>query len=560
MAGWLPTVRTQQFLSDSFSGATVILSLTKEKSDYAGNCIQISRSNGSSQTTIGFTGTALDMTSLNTYLSGGTAFVDTWYDQSGNANDATSTTTKRWQIIVDTDGLPSLVTANSASGMEIADAASHKTTKIDLYFVGKIGETYNNSTDYWTVMAAWTPTGLAENVSRWAFMLSEGGFGDGLELPRNGTNGTRTSLTPPTTIPLGNGLRTNFAVWHYNSERLALRRNDTLLWDDVTAGNSSTANVTYSGTGKIVLGQNFDNTENSRGTFRAFVIYGTTRADHSSICTFLTNRWLISEFPTSYNSGDGWLWTPNYFPNFIVDASNDANGMRWWYEHGGYPDNGSRGPSFALASNVNNGVTFSRHAVYPGDSDTIVNGSERSERGGFLGASTEINKGDDWEVFSQFYIEAGASQTEDWCLGFQFHHHVSSTPDLMYISFKNDQFQVVSSRGGVDTNRGSPVGFSRDTWYAVRIKGKWSSGGTTDTLDVWLGANGGTLTQIVTGVNGSLFSTDDTSAYCKQGIYRGFPGANSGAFAIRHSNYRFSKTPGAYSSLVTTQPALPTHA
>src|SRR5262245_27914836 len=120
---WLLFARpdTPVYLLDSYSGATVLLSLTKENSAYSGPCLTISRSNGSSPTDIGFSGTALDMVALNSYLAGGTAFVDVWYDESGNGNNATQTTlSKRFQIIVDTDGVPSLI-GGGTRGMEIAD-------------------------------------------------------------------------------------------------------------------------------------------------------------------------------------------------------------------------------------------------------------------------------------------------------------------------------------------------------------------------------------------------------------------------------------------------------
>src|SRR5579872_4421880 len=97
-------------LTDLYPSPTVLLSLSKENSSYVGNCLTISRSDGTSSTNIGFTGNNLDTTSLNTFLGGGTAFIDKWFDQSGNGNDATqSTLAKRWQIIIDTDGLPSTV-------------------------------------------------------------------------------------------------------------------------------------------------------------------------------------------------------------------------------------------------------------------------------------------------------------------------------------------------------------------------------------------------------------------------------------------------------------------
>lgn len=556
------------FLSDSFSGATVLLSLTRESSAYHGDALVVSRSNGSASTRIGYVGNALDLAALNAYLVGGTAFVDTWFDQSGNGNDANQgTQAKRWQIILDTDGLPSLI-GGDGLGMEVADNATHKTAKIELFMVSKIGATFNNSTNYDSVMAAWMATSstTAESQSRWGFVLSEGGFGDGLELVKNATAKSRTGTSLPASIPLGNGYRTKFHTWNYSSEKLVVRRNGVTLWDDNAINGTAAADVTYSGTGKLYIGNNAAYTQCGAASVRAVVIYGTTRADNVAISSYLQTRFGTSENPTTYSTGDGWLWTPDYNSTFVTDSSDDVNGLRWTREHGAYRDDGVRGPSMAFASNVSNGASYMRMAVGVNDNDTVVTGAERAEREGLIGGVTTIAKGDDFERFAQFYIEAGSPQIGNWADIFQIHYAGGASPDICFLSVQGNQtpgngadlFQVATQRNGSETNRGSGVGYSRGVWYAARWKGFWSSGGSSDTLQVWLGANGGTLTQIVN-VSGSLFSTDATGAYIKQGIYRGFPTNNPGILAVRFANEQFSKTAGAFAAFVTSQPALPTH-
>lgn len=563
---YISSVSVFDYLADKFPSPTVLLSLSKENSSYAGPCFRIRRSSDSTQRDIGFNGKFADASVFLSFVGSSNGFVTIWYDQSGNGNDAIqATTTKQWQVIIDIDGKLSLVGANGL-GMEISDSASHKTAKIEAFLVGKIGVTFNNGTNYDTVMAAWmaTTSTTAESQSRWGFVLSEGGFGDGLELVKNATARTRTGATLPSNIPLGDGYRAKFNTWNYSSEKLIVRRNGVTLWDDFVINGTPASDVTYTGTGKLYVGNNAAYTQCSRGSFRTLVIYGTTRADNVAISFYLQTIWQTGENQNSYSTGDGWLWTPDYSTNFNVDSSDDVNGLRWTREHGAYPDDGVRGPSMAFASNVSNGVPFVRFAVGVNDNDTIVTGSERAEREGLLGGVTKIAKGDDFERFIQFYIEPGSPQTGNWADIFQIHYDGGASPDICFLSVQGnsspglgtDTFQVVTQRNGADTARGSGIGYSRGTWYAVRWKGFWSAAGATDTLQVWLGLNGTTLTQIVN-VSGSLFSTDTSGAYIKQGIYRGFPAGNPGVLAVRFANEKFSKTSGAYSSFVTSQPTLP---
>lgn len=553
---------------DQFTGATVLLSLTKESANYGGNCVQISDSAGSNQVTIGFTGTSINTTALNAALAGGNRYVDTWYDQSGNGNNATQATlSKRYQIIVDTDGLPTLTSPHqhATTGMVIADNASHKTTVIDAYFVSKLGYHNFDSVNYWHCWLGWMATTATsfETQARWAIGESDD---SGLELPRNATAfAQRQDSSIPSNIPLNATRSLEWMCHHYNSNRLAYRSNDELFWDDVTNNGTATANVTYTGTGALYIGMQGDGAANSNSEWRAIVLYGTTRADRASIASYLISRWSVNTtFPTSYDSGDGFLWTPQYSTNFNLTSSDDANGLRYWYESPGRRDNGVRGPSIAIANNVSNGATLARCAMYDFDSDMMVTGAERVERGVRIGASTAIAKGDTFERFWQFYVEPGASMTGSWCMIGQVHYDTGASPDIMFLDMRSNNVEVISQRNGADTSRSTPTGYSRSTWYAVRVRGVWSSGGASDVLQVWFGANGTTLTQI-TNASGSLFSTDTSGAYPKQGIYRGEqnvqdpPHANNGLFAVRFANEMFSKTSGAYAAYVTSQPSLPIH-
>ena len=75
---------------DDYPGATAAYSLRKLDKDYTGNAILIRRSSDGSTQNIGFSGNDIDEASVNTFCSGTSCTVQTWYDQSGNGNDLSS--------------------------------------------------------------------------------------------------------------------------------------------------------------------------------------------------------------------------------------------------------------------------------------------------------------------------------------------------------------------------------------------------------------------------------------------------------------------------------------
>ena len=77
-------------LLDTYTGAAAAYSLRKLRTAYTGSAIRVRRSNDNAETDIGFNVFGeLDTVSLASFCSGTDGFVKTWYDQSGNANDAT---------------------------------------------------------------------------------------------------------------------------------------------------------------------------------------------------------------------------------------------------------------------------------------------------------------------------------------------------------------------------------------------------------------------------------------------------------------------------------------
>ena len=89
-------------LLDTYPGAAAAYSLRLLDSDYAGSAIRVRRASDNTEQDIGFDGNGdLDTSALATFCAGTDGFVKTWYDQSGNANDATQTTTSAQPKVYD---------------------------------------------------------------------------------------------------------------------------------------------------------------------------------------------------------------------------------------------------------------------------------------------------------------------------------------------------------------------------------------------------------------------------------------------------------------------------
>ena len=98
-------------LLDLYPSAAAAYSLRKLRAAYTGSAIRVRRSSDNTEQNIGFTALGdLDTSALTTFCSGTNGFVTTWYDQSGNANNAVQTTAANQPQIVSSG---SVLTVNS---------------------------------------------------------------------------------------------------------------------------------------------------------------------------------------------------------------------------------------------------------------------------------------------------------------------------------------------------------------------------------------------------------------------------------------------------------------
>ena len=128
-------------LLDTYTNAAVAYSLRQLRTAYTGAAIRVRRSSDNAEQDINFVGGDLDTSSLLTFCGAGNGFVTTWYDQSGNANNATQSTAFNQPQIVSSGAMITTNGKNSISfsGTKLMLLASSITIGASNYtsFVGK---------------------------------------------------------------------------------------------------------------------------------------------------------------------------------------------------------------------------------------------------------------------------------------------------------------------------------------------------------------------------------------------------------------------------------------
>lgn len=87
-------------LLNDYSGAAAAYSLRLLDNTYTGDAIKVRRSSDNAEQDIAFVNNELDTATLESFATGTNAFVTTWYDQSGNGNDAVNATAAEQPQIV----------------------------------------------------------------------------------------------------------------------------------------------------------------------------------------------------------------------------------------------------------------------------------------------------------------------------------------------------------------------------------------------------------------------------------------------------------------------------
>jgi hypothetical protein len=101
LASDLTVTGSATLLLDLYPNAAAAYSLRKLRTAYAGSAIRVRRSSDNTEQDIGFVSGNLDESALTTFCGAGNGFVTTWYNQSGNAGNATQSTAVNQPKIVD---------------------------------------------------------------------------------------------------------------------------------------------------------------------------------------------------------------------------------------------------------------------------------------------------------------------------------------------------------------------------------------------------------------------------------------------------------------------------
>tara|TARA_R100001443_G_scaffold100234_1_gene107537 strand:- start:839 stop:1690 length:852 start_codon:yes stop_codon:yes gene_type:complete len=99
-------------LLDLYPNAALAYSLRKLSSSFSGNPIRVRRSNDNAEQDIPFNGEDLDTTNLLAFVGANDGYITTWYDQSGNANNA-AVTSAVWQAKIVSSGVVETDNVNS---------------------------------------------------------------------------------------------------------------------------------------------------------------------------------------------------------------------------------------------------------------------------------------------------------------------------------------------------------------------------------------------------------------------------------------------------------------
>lgn len=128
-------------LLDAYPNAAAAYSLRKLRSAYTGSAIRVRRSSDNTEQDIGFSVLGgLDTSSLTSFCGSGDGFVTTWYDQSGNANNATQSTAINQPQIVSSGSVileNTKPTISWLSGLSGLDFTTFSASSVTMFMVIK---------------------------------------------------------------------------------------------------------------------------------------------------------------------------------------------------------------------------------------------------------------------------------------------------------------------------------------------------------------------------------------------------------------------------------------
>jgi len=237
-------------LLDEYPNAAAAYSLRRVNSRYTGPLIRVRRdSTGQAEQDIGSIGEALDTVALKAFVRNNSGFVTTWYDQSGNARNATQTTAASQPRIVNAgvvekDGSKVGVRFFRANNTALKTAAALFTgaQARSVYAVyTPLSTTINLGNDIWGQQSGSTP-------GTWCVLQFRQAFGANGDPYFAGYFADLTDGSNITTVK-------KIASFFYDGTTASLYRNSTLVQSAARALNTVNVQFTIGGTPEAFISE-----------------------------------------------------------------------------------------------------------------------------------------------------------------------------------------------------------------------------------------------------------------------------------------------------------------
>ena len=250
----------QPLLLDTYSGAAVAYSVRKLRTAYSGAALRVRRSSDNAESNIGFVANQLDTASLLSFVGAGNGFVTTWYDQSGNARNATNTTAANQPQIVSSGSILQINSkpALTFDGTNDSLASSFGSTILHpiSIFNTVTYPTYNPSTNKYIFDSASSPrTAFIQSTLNRLQLFS----GVVLEVP-------------------------NTYIFNQGSQYLfSTLSNSTSSYISVNGNIEVTGNSGTSGINALTLARRFSNAEYADVKYQELVLYPSNQTTNKSL-------------------------------------------------------------------------------------------------------------------------------------------------------------------------------------------------------------------------------------------------------------------------------------
>jgi hypothetical protein len=283
------------YLLDMYPGAQAAYSLRKLRSAYTGSAIRVRRSSDNAERDIGFTGDnlgpRLDETALINFVGTGSAFITTWYDQSGNLQDGYRTTAANQPRIVESGSIvrdgnrPTIDATNVNWGFNIPVA------------------TYLNGISQFYAMAITTPKGVkgtgATNQSLYVTYRAAGAIKIQIEYDRFSTQNYAVStrfFTGSPRLTLTSNITTPFNTRRLLTTQLDFSVGTATLWEngsltgfDPNYWIGTMDSLSYMTNTEALIGSG--TFHNYNGYVQEIVIYTSNQAANKQVMEIDANRY-----------------------------------------------------------------------------------------------------------------------------------------------------------------------------------------------------------------------------------------------------------------------------